>query len=217
MSAVSDTVRRHRPGRVERRQSGNAPSIGISPHSDFKPAVPQHADGMRIEPPVSEPSAMSQRPAASAAPLPLEEPPVVLPGCCRVVTGAVPLVLADHAPGELGQVGLADDDGACVDESLHGWGSSLRHVVRVDLRAVRRPDPGHIEQILDGERAAGERTRPGRLRLHPGDESVPAVVVHVRSTATASTSIFAPGTASLLISTSVDAGRASPKNAWRPG
>ena len=36
---------------------------------------------MRIEPPVSEPSAMSQSPAASAAPLPLDEPPVVLPGC----------------------------------------------------------------------------------------------------------------------------------------
>ena len=36
---------------------------------------------MRIEPPVSEPSASSQSPAASAAALPLDDPPVVLPGC----------------------------------------------------------------------------------------------------------------------------------------
>ncbi len=80
MSAVSDTVRAIGPAVSRVGTSGNAPSSGISPHCDFKPTVPQHADGMRIEPPVSEPSAMSQRPAASAAPLPLDEPPVVLPG-----------------------------------------------------------------------------------------------------------------------------------------
>ena len=37
--------------------------------------MPQRAAGLRIEPPVSVPSDSVARPAARAAPLPLEEPP----------------------------------------------------------------------------------------------------------------------------------------------
>ena len=61
--------------------SGYTPASGISPHCDLSPTVSQAADGSRIEQPVSVPSASSQRPAARAAAEPLEEPPVVLPGC----------------------------------------------------------------------------------------------------------------------------------------
>src|SRR5919112_266534 len=42
----------------------------------MKPVMPQNDAGPRIEPPVSEPSAAGTSPAASAAPDPLEEPPV---------------------------------------------------------------------------------------------------------------------------------------------
>ena len=42
--------------------------------------MPQHDDGSLIEQPVSVPIPMSQSPAASAAALPPDEPPVVLPG-----------------------------------------------------------------------------------------------------------------------------------------
>src|SRR6185312_4878663 len=38
--------------------------------------MPHSAAGPRIEPPVSEPSANGTRPAATAAPEPLDEPPV---------------------------------------------------------------------------------------------------------------------------------------------
>ena len=41
----------------------------------FSPAIPQHAAGMRIEPPVSVPYAMSASPLATAVADPLEEPP----------------------------------------------------------------------------------------------------------------------------------------------
>ena len=116
---------RHRPDRVERRtRAGRRPSIGIRPHCGLRPTVPQHADGSRIEQPVSVPSPRSHMPAASAAALPPDEPPVVLPGRRGIVHGAVPLVLARHAPRELVQIRLADDDGAGVDEPLTGGCSS---------------------------------------------------------------------------------------------
>ena len=80
MTATSATVRAIGPTVSSSGTSGNAPSIGIRPHSDLSPTVSHAADGSRIEQPVSDPSASSQRPAASAAAEPLEEPPVVFPG-----------------------------------------------------------------------------------------------------------------------------------------
>src|SRR6478735_28041 len=42
----------------------------------MNPVMPQWDAGLRIEPPVSEPSAAGTNPAATAAPAPLDEPPV---------------------------------------------------------------------------------------------------------------------------------------------
>ena len=39
--------------------------------------MPQSEAGMRIEPPVSEPSAPGQRPAATATPDPEDDPPAI--------------------------------------------------------------------------------------------------------------------------------------------
>lgn len=46
----------------------------------FMPNTPHMAAGMRMEPPVSEPSAPNTTRAAVAAPEPLEEPPVMWSG-----------------------------------------------------------------------------------------------------------------------------------------
>ena len=46
----------------------------------FSPTTPQHAAGIRTEPPVSVPSASGTIPAASAAALPLLEPPATRSG-----------------------------------------------------------------------------------------------------------------------------------------
>ena len=104
-------VARHRPGVVEARRerkdavaSERARSVGL------KPAMPQHAAGIRIEPPESVPSAASASPAASAAAEPPLEPPDVRPGRGRVRHRAVVQVLRGDAVGELVQVRLADVD-----------------------------------------------------------------------------------------------------------
>ncbi len=55
--------------------SGRTPTRLIRPAVVFRPATPQHAAGMRIEPPVSLPNATSASPVATATAAPLEEPP----------------------------------------------------------------------------------------------------------------------------------------------
>ena len=88
-SATSSTLRPIGPIVSNDGQSGKTPVVGTSPSLVFSPTVSHAADGRRIEQPVSEPIPRSQRPAASAAALPLDEPPVVLPdgsGCGRCRT-----------------------------------------------------------------------------------------------------------------------------------
>ena len=135
----------------------------------------------------------------------------------RVVNGAVPRVDAENAPGELGQVGLADDDGAGVERALDDRRVRGRDVVAVDARAVGRPDPGGVDQVLDEQRAPCERPVGGAEQrlVEPGDRGVEGIV-HGWS-ATHSTSIFAPGITSAETSTSVEAGRVSPNTSWRTG
>ena len=74
---------------------------------------------------------------------------------------AVPLALAEDAPRELGQMRLADEDGAGVEQALNGGRVPLGDVVGVEARAVRRANPGRVEEILDRERLPRERARPG--------------------------------------------------------
>ena len=57
-----------------------SPPIGTRPVEAFIPERPQHADGIRIEPPPSLPVASGTMPAAIAAAEPPEEPPAV---CAR--------------------------------------------------------------------------------------------------------------------------------------
>ena len=54
----------------------------MRPKVGFKPTVPQNADGMRTDPPVSVPIAMNAMPVATAAPEPPEEPPGMHWGLC---------------------------------------------------------------------------------------------------------------------------------------
>src|SRR5438105_1921077 len=62
------------------KASGNAPRRLTLPYVGFNPAMPQKAAGLRIEPLVSLPRPPSTMPAATAAAVPLEEPPVKCPG-----------------------------------------------------------------------------------------------------------------------------------------
>ena len=60
--------------------SGHTPPSGIRPCVVFSPATPQNAAGTRIEPPVSEPKAISASPPATATADPLDDPPGTRPG-----------------------------------------------------------------------------------------------------------------------------------------
>src|SRR5215472_10683962 len=79
MSATSLTVRAIGPMWSLDQDSAIAPARLTRPYVGFSPAIPQHAAGRRMEPPVSLPSAPRQRPAATAAPEPLDEPPEAWP------------------------------------------------------------------------------------------------------------------------------------------
>ena len=50
---------------------------GTRPNGGLNPTMPEKEDGMRMEPPMSDPVARMDSPAASAAPEPPEEPPGV--------------------------------------------------------------------------------------------------------------------------------------------
>ena len=60
--------------------SGKQPLSETSPKLGLKPTIPQQAAGIRMEPPESEPSAASARPATSAAAEPPLDPPAIRPG-----------------------------------------------------------------------------------------------------------------------------------------
>ncbi len=84
--AQSATVRASGPSESRTGDSGKAPASGMRLAVGLKPTMPFSAAGMRMEPPVSEPMAMSQVPSAAETPAPEDEPPgmrlslVALPG-----------------------------------------------------------------------------------------------------------------------------------------
>ena len=80
IASQSATSRAIGPAWSKLGASGQQPSSGTSPYVGLKPTIPQHAAGMRIEPPESVPSAASASPAASAAAVPPLEPPATRPG-----------------------------------------------------------------------------------------------------------------------------------------
>src|SRR6202000_229180 len=67
--------------------NGIAPARLTRPTVVFKPVTPQKCAGIRIEPPVSEPSAANVNRAATAEPDPEDEPPVIWPNLKGLCTG----------------------------------------------------------------------------------------------------------------------------------
>jgi len=80
MSAQSSAVRASGPTVSSECESGMAPCRETRPHVVLRPVTPQAAAGSLTEPPVSEPSAPKMSRAATAAPDPLDEPPVMHSG-----------------------------------------------------------------------------------------------------------------------------------------
>ena len=70
--------------------------------------MPQNDDGTRIEPLVSEPSAIGTSPPATAPPDPPDEPPVMRVCVVRIARRAVVAVLAGEVVGVFAHVQRAD-------------------------------------------------------------------------------------------------------------
>ena len=75
MSAQSATLRAIGPIESSDQLSKPVPCRLIRPNVTFNPVKPLNADGIRTEPPVSLPMPTGANPAATATPVPLEEPP----------------------------------------------------------------------------------------------------------------------------------------------
>ena len=120
--------------------------------------MPQAAAGMRIEPPVSVPIVASAMPAATLAADPPLEPPGDRVGSCWMTGGTEGGFLVGRAERELVEIGLPDQHGPGFPQ-----GHDHRRVVAGDVPLAhagrgggRRP--GDIDQVLDGDRDAVQRT-----------------------------------------------------------
>src|SRR3989344_5187087 len=78
IAAASETSRVKVPITSKELAKARSPKRDTLPYVGFKPTTPQKAAGWRIEPPVSEPRANTQRSAATAAADPPDEPPGTL-------------------------------------------------------------------------------------------------------------------------------------------
>ena len=75
--ATSPTVRANRPAVSSDHEKGLKPLMGSCPNVGLKPTTPQYDAGRIVDPPVCEPTAQGNRPAATAAADPADEPPGV--------------------------------------------------------------------------------------------------------------------------------------------
>ncbi len=149
MSAASATLVAIGPTVSNVGQSGKTPSVGIRPHAGLSPTTSQHAAGSRNRAACVGADADVAEPRRERCSVPARRPAGRAARVRGIVHRPVPRVLARHTPRELVQVRLADDDRTGVDEPLHGRCGPRRHVVGVDLRAVRRADARRVDQILD--------------------------------------------------------------------
>src|SRR6185437_4646652 len=76
-AAISAALRAKAPTVSRVGESGIAPVTGTKPYVGFQAVTPQQCAGMRREPPVSDPSATTTDPLATAAAEPDEEPPLI--------------------------------------------------------------------------------------------------------------------------------------------
>ncbi len=74
-SATSATLRARTPGVSKVWLNGTMPSVDQRPAVTLRPTVPVALAGIRTEPAVSVPSAISAEPSSNATPAPLDEPP----------------------------------------------------------------------------------------------------------------------------------------------
>lgn len=159
---------------------GSTPCVLIAPCVGRMPTTPQHAAGIRTEPPVSVPSATGTMPAATAAAEPLLDPPDMCPNACGLRVGPVaarspvgpfanscvvvfPITIA---PARLSR---STQSASRVAIRFTKWrelavvGRLVHRSCPSPLSAPRAADPGqHLRPILDRRRLRRHELRPRR-------------------------------------------------------
>ena len=160
------------------------PSTLTRPKLGFNPATPQYEAGMRIDPPVSVPTAAKQRPAADRS---RRAAAGTSGGAARIprIVG-LPEIRMHGAVRVFQQVGLAEDDGAGLLQVAHQPGIGLRQAWAAGARGEGGWNACHVDQVLDRDRHAVQWTaianrfelarrafRPGKaFRFHHRDQAV---------------------------------------------
>ena len=153
-AAVSATVRPIGP-LIEKNCSG--PGEGETrPREGFSPNVPHHDDGLRIDPPPSEPCEIGQSPATIADAAPPDDPPQLRSRFQGLRPGRVRGGFAHVERPELGRHGLAEDREARSADASHQLVVTLGDAVGPQLRAVRGADARGVVQVLDRDRDTAE-------------------------------------------------------------
>ena len=159
-SAQSATLLAIGPIESSVNDSGNAPSVGTRCLLGFQPTMPQSAAGMRVEPPVSVPIAISHMPSADRDRAARGRAARHARAVERIARRAVMRIGADAGEGEFAHVGLGDDHRAGRAQPLHHRrvGRGEQPFVGQHARARPRHFAGDVEQVLDADDRAVERT-----------------------------------------------------------
>ena len=124
----------------------------------FSPTVPQRAAGMRTEPPVSLPSAIGTRPAPTATPDPLLDPPGAWGVACHGLCGVPWSWLMPTPPKANCTVCVLPTSTMPAAASRRTAAQSpRRHVAGQEPRARRGGLAGDVVEILDRVGNAVER------------------------------------------------------------
>ena len=130
---------------------------GFRPRVGLRPNTPQHAAGMRMEPPASFPWAIGTMPEATAAPAPPLEPPGVRVVSHGIARGPEPDRLGRGADRHLRQVRLSYGDQSRAFPALDQLRVLAGHEVSDEVRGLGEPDARVLgQEVLDQERDAGE-------------------------------------------------------------
>ena len=169
MSAASATVRAIGPWVMRPPRGLAVGAFEIRPREALMPTTPQQLEGMRIDPPPSEPSAIGREAcrdgrgrATARAARRLRQVPGVARGLEQAERGR-------GAIAELGRVRLAQEDASGLAQAARHGRVVLRHVALAQPRAVGGAQARRVGEILEGIGNAGEREVLPRLDPPLGD------------------------------------------------
>ncbi len=146
--------------------SGRTPVRGIRPAVGLSPATPQQAAGMRTEPIVSVPSASAQKPAATAAAEPEEEPPGVKPGRSGFSQGGNPGACpeAPSAPSSMAVLPRMTRPALRADVTTGASCCAMRPRKAARPAVQGSPATSMLSLTASVRPSNGERARPDRRR-----------------------------------------------------